>query len=415
MTLQIRHVAGSATDTAAWFHALATGFQKLPSPDSEEIAQRSAWQDLRRAYGGFDGERCVATYRSFDQQLTVPGGASVPANAVTAVTVTPSHRRLGLLSRMMNADLAAARERGDVVATLIAAEYRIYGRFGFGPGASTAVWEVEGPRTGLDTRRPLPADGGSLSYAEGTEVRKLGPALHERFRRLVPGAVDRQPLWWERATGGVRFASESWQEPFHVLYRDAEGTVAGLATYAGDGEWSEAMPAATAAVRDLIATTPAAERALWHLLLSLDWVTTVRSGLRAPDDLLPALLPDPRAARVREQADFMWLRPLDVPRMLRARRYATAGELVLQVRDPLGLAQGRFLLRTDEEGADCAPTTRSADLTLSTGALSSLYLGDAPAARLAALGALDEETPGAVARADLLLRTARRPWCPDVF
>jgi hypothetical protein len=35
--------------------------------------------------------------------------------------------------------------------------------------------------------------------------------------------------------------------------------------------------------------------------------------------------------------------------------------------------------------------------------------------RLAALGALDEETPGAAARADLLLHTGRRPWCPDIF
>ena len=34
---------------------------------------------------------------------------------------------------MMSQDLAAAKERGDVVATLIAAEYPIYGRYGFGP------------------------------------------------------------------------------------------------------------------------------------------------------------------------------------------------------------------------------------------------------------------------------------------
>ncbi|NJP83105.1 GNAT family N-acetyltransferase, partial [Streptomyces sp. AA8] len=66
-------------------------------------------------------------------------------------------------------------------------------------------------------------------------------------------------------------------------------------------------------------------------------------------------------------------------------------------------------------GASCAPTRRPADLTLSVAELGSLLLGDESAVRLAALGRVDEETPGTLARADALLRTGRRPWCADVF
>lgn len=51
---------------------------------------------------------------------------------------------------MMERDLAAAKERGDVVATLIAAEYRIYGRYGFGPATSATQWEIDVTRAGLD-------------------------------------------------------------------------------------------------------------------------------------------------------------------------------------------------------------------------------------------------------------------------
>ncbi len=74
----------------------------------------------------------------------------MPADAVTNVTVSPTHRRRGLLTRMMAQDLAGAKERGDVVATLIAAEYPIYGRYGFGPATWATEWTIDVPRAGLD-------------------------------------------------------------------------------------------------------------------------------------------------------------------------------------------------------------------------------------------------------------------------
>ncbi len=63
----------------------------------------------------------------------------------------------------------------------------------------------------------------------------------------------------------------------------------------------------------------------------------------------------------------------------------------------------------------CERTEEAADLRLDVSALGSLYLGDASAVRLAALGRVTEERPGAAALADAVFRTARRPWCPDVF
>jgi len=104
-----------------------------------------------------------------------------------------------------------------------------------------------------------------------------------------------------------------------------------------------------------------------------------------------------------------------VPRLLSSRTYPTSGALVLEVTDAAGLAAGRFLLEAGPDGAECAPTTRAADLTLDVRELGPLALGDEPATRLAALGRVTEERPGALAVADALLRTARRPWCPDGF
>ncbi|MFB8089916.1 GNAT family N-acetyltransferase [Streptomyces sp. NPDC055992] len=401
-----------------WLRALNTGFLRPPTPPEEEVTGRLAYMDLARTWGAFDGERCVATFRTFAQELTTVGGAAVPANAVTNVTVSPTHRRRGLLSRLMAGDLAAAKERGDVAATLIAAEYPIYGRYGFGPAAWTTHWEIDVHRAGLDLHRRVPAegDGGRIDLVDGAEARKLGPALHDRLRARQHGVVTRDTRWWDVVTGKGVFARHHWTEPFYAVYRGADGLVDGMLVYRADENRGDAkQPLNGAQVRDMIAVTPAAERALWHFLCSVDWISTIRTGNRPADDLLPLLLPDPRAARVVTQADFLWVRVLDVVRALEARTYAVPGSLVLEIRDDAGLAAGRFHLDASPAGATCAPTTRSADLALDVRELGTLWLGDESVLRLVALGRVEELNPGAAATADAVFRAARRAWCPDVF
>ncbi|MEV5861283.1 GNAT family N-acetyltransferase [Streptomyces sp. NPDC052071] len=410
----------TAAEYPDWLRAVGTGFLRASAavPGEQEVAVRLAHTDLARVQGVFDAGRCVATFRSFAQELTVVGGAKVRADAVTAVTVTPTHRRRGLLSRMMATDLAAAKERGDVVASLIAAEYPIYGRYGFGPAAWATEWEIDVPRAGLDPRARIPseADGGRIELADGADVRKLGPELHTRLAARQHGVVSRDERWWQRSTGVDLPAYETWTEPFYAVYRSADGETDGLIAYRADDRWGDGkQPLNKATVVGMTAVTPAAERALWQFVCSIDWITTVRTGYRAPDDLVPLLLPDPRAARVVTYADWLWLRVLDVPRALEARTYATGAALVLDVRDPAGLAGGRFLLEVSPSGASCVPTTRDADLSLDVGELGTLYLGDESALRLAALGRIEEHRAGAAAGADTVFRAPRRAWCPDVF
>ncbi|MEV6106812.1 GNAT family N-acetyltransferase [Streptomyces sp. NPDC051940] len=403
-------------EAAEWHRAMAVGFLGEPVVHPEDVEKRLQTIDLNRTQGAWDGKRCVGTFRSFAQQLTVPGGTSIPATAVSNVTVTSTHRRRGLLTRMMANDLTAAKERGEIAATLIAAEYPIYGHHGFGPATWVTEWEVDIPRTGLDPRYAGPADGGTVELVTGDEVRTVGPALFEKFRLQTPGAVDRDARWWQEWTGEIRSAARTWKEPYYALYRSADGEPEGLVSYTTDNQdWRSKLPYCEAKVGKLIATTPAAERALWHYLCSIDWVAKLKTGYRAPDDLLPLLLPDPRAARVHSHADYLWIRPLDTPRFLEARAYGAPGELVLELDDPKNLSGGRYLLTTDGPTASCTPTTRSADLTLPVSELGTLYLGDESAVRLTALGRVTENTPGAAARTDLLFRTPRRPWCPDVF
>ncbi|MGW2281474.1 GNAT family N-acetyltransferase [Streptomyces sp. NPDC001770] len=417
MGLDVRVI--TATEFPAWLMAVRRGFLQSSTEGLErEAAARLPQIDVSRVRGAFDGGRCVATYRSYAQELTVPGGARVAVDAISAVTVAPTHRRRGLLSRMVAADLAAARERGEVAATLIAAEYPIYGRFGFGPATSHTEWEVDLTRSGLDPHGPLDAglDGGRIDLVDPEDVRKLGPEIHARLAARQHGVVSRPEGWWDRHTGIGVPPLDKWTEPFYALYRSASGEPEGLVVYRTDDNWDDRkQPRDTATVSQLIAAGPAAERVLWRYVCAIDWVTTVRTGCRAPDDLLPQLLPDPRAARVVTHADWLWLRVLDTARLLASRTYAREATLVLDVRDPAGLAGGVFRLDASPQGAACVADTRSPDLTLDVRDLASVFLGDESVERLVALGRIEENRPGAAALAGGAFRTARRPWCPDMF
>ncbi|MYY83340.1 MULTISPECIES: GNAT family N-acetyltransferase [unclassified Streptomyces] len=415
--VEVRAVADE--ELPAWLRAVQAGFlNPFAAMSDDAVAHLRSRTAPARTLGAYDRGRCVGTYRSFRQEVTAVGGAPVVANAVSGVTVAPTHRRRGILSRMMAGDLAEARERGDVLATLNSAEYPIYGRYGFGAATWVTEWTVDVPRSGLDPRWSGPEESGArIDLVDGDDVRKHGPELFERFRAARHGVVSRDEEWWLRNTGMQATPEFPWQEPFYALYRDPSGQVEGLVAYrTTNNEWGPSrLPRNAATVLGITAVTPAAERALWHYVCAIDKVVSVRSGWLAPDDLLPHLLPDPRAATVTGHADWLWVRILDVVRALEARTYAGSGTVVLEIGDSAGLAGGRYRLDATPQGASCVPTTATADLVLDVRELGEMWLGDASVARAVALGRVGEERTGAAAVADALFRTSRRPWCPDMF
>ena len=70
--------------------------------DAERFAQ---WIDVDRMQAAFDGERIVGGAGAFSYRMSVPGGGEVPAAGVTVVGVLPTHRRRGVLTSLMKAQL----------------------------------------------------------------------------------------------------------------------------------------------------------------------------------------------------------------------------------------------------------------------------------------------------------------------
>ena len=216
--------------------------------------------------------------------------------------------------------------------------------------------------------------------------------------------------WTALMTGANTFSGMTPDPHRHaVLWSDATGAPGGYVVYRVAQDWAGGT--GEIAVLDLQATTPESYRELWRHLASLDLVGAVTWGDASTDEPLPWLLADPRAAAPGASREMLWLRVLDVPAALAARRYPVTEQIVLAVTDPAGYAAGTWLLdTTDPVEPRIVTTTAEADVALDVTALGSLYLGGVDPRVLARAGRLEERTPGAAGRLARLLAAPSVPW-----
>jgi predicted acetyltransferase len=384
-----------------------------PPPSDVAVESRREVFDMARCLGAYDGGgRLRGVARSFATPFTVPGG-EVTAGAVSAVGVLPTHTRQGHLSRMMRTQLADSAERGEPVAVLIAAEYPIYGRYGYGPGTRAA-----GLRVDAITARWIDEPAGTIELVDNETYAKEIDQLYDATRRLHPGHIGRTSVLWQVAAGVVEAhepGDEDRRGHVKIVWRDGAGDVRGAASYSAEESWVDNRPSNALRAETFVAGTARAEHELLRFLAGTDWVTRVDVGMRPVDDPAPLALVDGRAAVVKDISDHTWVRVIDVPAALGARTYAGAGSLVLEVDDPLGHAQGRFRLDAGPDGAACAPTTDEPDLTLPVGALGAAYLGGHSWSRLGDAGWVEARRPGALETASALFSTPRAPWGSLMF
>src|SRR6478609_10809973 len=155
---------------------------------SEEDAERfSSRLPHDRMHAVFDDGHIVAGAGAYGFELTLPGGPT-PCAGVTVVGVLPSHRRRGLLRRMMELQLRDVRERGEPIAALWASEETIYGRFGY--GLASLAHNVDAERRSVAIRRDLPRDG-SMRLVTSDEALRTFPRLYDRVGKGRPGMIVR--------------------------------------------------------------------------------------------------------------------------------------------------------------------------------------------------------------------------------
>jgi predicted acetyltransferase len=385
--LELRRMRNDGDESAAWGAAVSRGFLEPEPTDVQRDATRERW-GYRRLIGvrdpaGPTPEWPVGTFSSWVGALSVPGG-EIPSCAISSVTVSPTHRRRGIARAMMEGELRTAAAVGVPIASLTASEAPLYGRYGFASAASVAGVELDIKRTAWEG--PVPA--GRVDFVTRERWRELAPEVFERVRLTRSGEFEMPGGHWDRFAG-TRPDADRPERVRAVQYRDAAGAVRGVALYTVTENETD-FTKSRVDIQALIADGDDAYAALWRFFVEMDLIQTVRASELSVDEPLLWMLSDRRAATVTVY-DHHYVRILDVPATLQARRYRRPGRILLEVTDPLDLTGGRFVMTVDDDGtAAVVPAGVRATATIAVSAgiteLSALVLGQVSARVLAAAG-----------------------------
>ena len=389
----------NAAEFERWARAESRAHSNRLADDPAELLPHF---DLSRSIAVFDGSNIVGGAHSHLLEMSVPGGVATVAG-VANVAVQPTHRRQGIMTRMMRHQLDGIHERGEPLAALFATESLIYGRFGYGAGSLHEFWTLERAHNAYARRQDSP---GRIVFIDPADIVNDLPDVFRRATAGRPGVFQRAPHHWRRDSRLPEHRQGGPGGLFYAAYV-ADGRIDGYVTY------RSRRPALI--VNELMATTPDANAALWRFSFDMDLMERTEAIKRPQDDPMPWLLADPRRLQ-RTTRDGLWLRIVDVPAALQLRQYLANDRIRLEVRDdfcPWNAAT--WELDGSREGATCRPTGAAPDLTVTVGGLASAYLGAASLTTLAQAGLVAEHTPGARQRADRMFATQLKPWTPYNF
>jgi predicted acetyltransferase len=400
---------GTAADWPAVCQLMETVFHYTLEAEQRET-ERSVYEP-DRSLVIFDDDRggpLVAHAGAYTRDLTVPGG-TLPAAHVTLVGVVPTHRRRRLLTRLMHRQLA---ELPEPLAVLWASEGRIYPRFGYGQASQRVGLTIESP----EVRLPEPATAGRLRTVP---VGPAGPDLarvYEAARPDRPGWSSRSPAWWSFLLADPASGRKETSERRVTLHEGGSG-VDGYALWRGRSDWSATGPSGEVVVQEVVATNLDAYLALWRLLLSVDLTRSARLQFSDPEEPLLRLADEPRRLGP-TLSDGLFLRIVDLPAALTARRYAARLDLVLEVTDqllPHNAGRWRLTGTGDGDGASCTRVAEPADLACDTTDLAAAYLGGTSLSALAAAGRVRELRPGTLRAASTGFGWHRAPSAIEMF
>ena len=362
-----------------------------------------------RSQAAFDGDAIVGTLGTFSLEMTVPGG-TMPCAGTTIVSVLPTHRRRGILRSLIDAHFQEIRQREEPIAALWSADSAIYGRFGYGCAAESVDVTVSRQHNSLHRLGPALAP---VRIVTADEARRLLPAIFDQARSEYPGFLRRSEAWWTNRRFHDEPGSREGATAFRYAVAESGGEARGYVQYRFKENWSGGHGKGEVRVRELIGTDPASWAGLWSLVLNHDLTARIVASLRPPDDPLFELLEGPRRARKRP-SDSLWVRIMEPKSALEGRSYSDVVRTVIDVHDPLDATTSTWRLDLDRDGAEVAPTSESADVSMDLEDLGACFMGWSRFRTLSRAGRVSGADE-AIAALDRAFSWSPGPWCPEVF
>jgi len=403
----------------------ARGFgMTVPDDQQADAANRLRLTGaLDQTMAAFDGGQMVATFSSYPLEIMVPGSRRIPVAGTTWVSVHTTHRRQGILRKMMTRHLQQAIEQGKTAAALWASQEAIYRRYGYG-------WATQFQRLAFDARRvaqrpELIADGAEihLRMVDRDQLVTAAPPIYDATLGRVPGALARSGTWWRtgilydapefrRDRGelrGIVARVPSREHPAH--HRDV-----GYVIVRQKPAWDDRSVAqGTTNIVELAAENDQVRRRLWHAVTGFELQPKVVYEMAPIDEPLGYEVAEPRSI-TRNPCDGLWLRLLDVNHALSQRRYGAEGRILIEVEDRFLNRGGRFELDVVDGQGHCraADSAAAPDVEVSIADLGSLYLGACTATQLQRAGGVRGSAEN-IALLHRLFATRQAPYCPETF
>lgn len=404
MDVEIRTIAQDEFE--AWMRAIETSFGGHLR--AEDVENERKVLDPARCLAAIDGNEIVGCASSVVFEMTVPG-ATAPTVGITGVGVKPTHRRRGINTALMRRQLDDIREEGHALAALYASEGGIYGRFGYGLATFAGSIDVETSRSAFVRGH---GDDGAFRLLDRDAARDAFLSVQARTRLARPGGMAMDANWFDYEFAEKHFGEE--RHFFFAIHEAGQGPDAFVA-YTVKNDWTASVPRSELELYALDGLTPQAYASAWRFVLDVDLIQRVIAWNRPADEPLLHVLQEPRRLNLRLK-DGLWVRVVDVPAALAARRYASGGRIVVEVRDAFcPWNEGRYEVDGGPDGASCRLTDGAADLALTVNDLGAAYLGGSSFRQLHRAGRVTEERPGALSQADTMFGWDPEPWCPLHF
>ena len=183
--------------------------------------------ELDRSFGAFDGNQLVGTISAYSFDLSVPGDRTLPMGGTTVVAVRPTHRRRGILRRMIEVHLDDVRRHAEPLAGLWASEASIYGRFGFGCAINFVMFDIRSNAATIDGSID---DRVQIRMVDKASFTEAAPLLYEATRTKRPGALTRRSEWWHARRLAEPVAGRGGMSTYRYALAERKGSPSAMYT-----------------------------------------------------------------------------------------------------------------------------------------------------------------------------------------
>lgn len=293
------------------------------SPVAEDESRRDKLRPMDRRFALMSGDQVQGGCISYVFELDLPGGARVPAAGLAGVGILPTAQRRGGLRLLLEAHLNNCREQGDAVSVLMSSESGLYGRFAYAAATEWVVYRLDTRAFAL--KEALHDQGIIELLGDEAEARTVCGTIHAAQNRA--GELQRDVGWWQEV---IHSDKRSWLgggDQFVAVHRDPGGEADAYALYVIEEIKTEngvrdGNQRSRVVLRELVTLNTQAQAAMFQYLCNIAWVRELVWELAPPDPAIKHLMSDARQLAQISRCDMLWMRVLDMPRLLMERAYA---------------------------------------------------------------------------------------------